>query len=82
MEHRKTMRQTEGSVSRAALDAKMLQEANDQLMAARSRVAQQKARSANVRAAHPMQTTQPLPPIVDDKTNSRAMLQRWNTVAV
>ena len=79
------MRQTEGSVSRATLDAKMLQEANNQLMAARSRVAQHKARSANVRAAHPVQTSsQPLPPLVNEniKSGSHAMLQRWNTVAV
>ena len=73
------MRQTEGAVSRQALDARMLQEANDQLLAARSRVAQQKARSANVKAAHPV-TTSDLPPL--NTRDGKAMLQRWNTVAV
>ena len=44
LEHRQLMRQTETAMSRAAIDTKMLQEANDRLSEARSRVAQQKSR--------------------------------------
>ena len=50
LEHRQLMRQTESAMQRAALDTKMLQEANDRLMEAKTRVAQQKARSATVEA--------------------------------
>lgn len=48
MEHRQLMRQTESAVSRAAVDTRMLQEANERLIEARQRVAQQKARSDQV----------------------------------
>ena len=54
LEHRQLMRQTETAMNRAALDTKMLQEANDRLIQAKSRVAQIKARSATVEAFYPL----------------------------
>ena len=64
MEHRQFMRQAEVAMSRAALDTKMLQEANDRLIVARNRVAQQKARTANIQAKlmFPTINTPSLPP--------------------
>lgn len=77
LEHRQLMRQTETAMSRAAIDAKMLQDANDRLMAARSRVAQQKARSAQVKASYavPIVSNQPM-------TAQENTLIRWNASAV
>ncbi|OWF34616.1 hypothetical protein KP79_PYT24768 [Mizuhopecten yessoensis] len=54
MEHRQLMRQTEASMSRATLDTRMLQEANDRLFEAKSRVAQQKARRETVQTFYPL----------------------------
>lgn len=48
MEHRRLMRQTESAVARAALDTKMLTEANNRLLAAKTRVAGLKARHATM----------------------------------
>ena len=79
MEHRILMRQTESAMSRATLDTRMLQEANDRILHARTRVAQQKAKSANVTAALP--TTSPsLPPVVDQRMGRQNLqdLRRWN----
>ena len=79
MEHRTLMRQTESAMSRATLDTRMLQEANDRILHARTRVAQQKAKSANVTAALP--TTSPsLPPVVDHRMGRHNLqdLRRWN----
>ena len=81
MEHRTLMRQTESAMSRATLDTRMLQEANDRIMQARSRVAQQKAKSVNVTAALPATKSPSLPPVVQrfaDGQRTRG-LQRWNT---
>ena len=81
MEHRTLMRQTESAMSRATLDTRMLQEANDRIMQARTRVAQQKAKSANVTAALPTSTTPSLPPVGHPSMDGRKVrgLQRWNT---
>ena len=60
------MRQTESAMHRATLDTKMLQDANERLMTARHRVAQQKARTANVSACTtpvPAARTHALPPV-------------------
>lgn len=54
MEHRQLMRQTESAMARNALDTRMLQEANDRLMEAKSRVAQQKARRNIVKTFYPL----------------------------
>lgn len=64
LEHRQLMRQAEVAMSRAALDTKMLQEANDRLIEARTRVAHQKAKTANVQATltFPTISTPNLPP--------------------
>lgn len=54
MEHRQLMRQTEAAMARATLDTRMLQEANDRLFEAKSRVAQQKARRETVQTFYPL----------------------------
>lgn len=62
LEHRQLMRQTESAMAKNALDARMLQEANDRLMEAKQRVAQQKARRETVQAFYPLpQTVNPAP---------------------
>jgi hypothetical protein len=62
LEHRQLMRQTESAMTKNALDARMLQEANDRLMEAKQRVAQQKARRETVQAFYPLpQTLNPAP---------------------
>ena len=88
LEHRQLMRQTETAMQRAALDTKMLQEANDRLMEAKSRVAQQKARSATVEAFYPLPSSnnQSLPPMSANKQKSRSSkmegLSRYETNAM
>ena len=59
LEHRQLMRQTESAMARSSLDAQMLQEANERLMQARNRVAQQRARYENIQGtvALPLITT-------------------------
>lgn len=81
LEHRQLMRQTETAMARAAIDTKMLQEANDRLMEARAHVAQQKARSAQVRASIPGPTVSnhSLPPMEDEAVQSMKGLDRWNS---
>ncbi len=54
LEHRQLMRQTESAMMRAAVNAKMLQDANDRLMQAKSHVAQQKALSEQVGVFYPV----------------------------
>ena len=82
LEHRQLMRQTESAVNRAALDTKMLQDANDRLLEAKSRVAQQKARKENVRAVYPLPSTSAhsLPPVYDKNEEPMIGLDRWNTL--
>ena len=81
LEHRNLMRQTETAMTRAALDTKMLQEANDRLMEARTRVAQQKARSAQVNNLYSKASvsSHSLPPVSADKVQAMKGLDRWNT---
>lgn len=87
MEHRQIMRQTETALSRVALDTRMLQDANDRLMEARARLAQQKARSAQVETFYPLPSvsTHSLPQMNDDKDSTNLStpevkgLDRWNT---
>ena len=75
LEHRQLMRQTEGAMQRAALDTKMLQEANDRLMEAKSRVAQQKARSATVEAFSKLPSAESNPAPLPEVTR-RSMVSR------
>jgi hypothetical protein len=82
MEHRQLMRQTETAMQRAALDTKMLQEANDRIMEARGRVEQLKQRSATVEQFYPLPSVSPhsLPPI-NSQTGSRIIvddIRRWD----
>ena len=78
LEHRTLMRQTESAMNRAALDSRMLQEANDRLMAAKARVAQQKARNATVTTFYPLPSTAPLPPLSDGKEGLGQPVEQWD----
>ena len=53
LEHRQLMRQTETAMSRAVLDTRILQEASERVLEARSRVEHVKARSAHAEAYAP-----------------------------
>ncbi|XP_022085158.1 uncharacterized protein LOC110976310 [Acanthaster planci] len=66
LEHRQMMRQAQVAVERAALDTRMLQEANERLMEARARITQQKQKSKSVQAFYPLPKTATdpvLPPV-------------------
>ncbi|KAK3763159.1 hypothetical protein RRG08_035841 [Elysia crispata] len=76
LEHRRLMRQTETAMARAALDTKMLSEANDRLQDARSRVAHQRARQASVQAFYPLPPHN-LPPA----TTAPAGMSRWEATS-
>lgn len=57
LEHRQLMRQTESSLAKSELDSRMLQEANERIMEAKSRVAQQKQRNETVKTFYPLPQT-------------------------
>lgn len=62
LEHRQLMRQTESSFAKNELDSRMLQEANERIMEAKTRVAQQKQRKETVKTFYPLpQTVTPAP---------------------
>lgn len=61
LEHRQLMRQTESAMARATLDTRMLQEVNDRMLEAKTRVAQQKARRDTVQAFYPLPVMTPVP---------------------
>ncbi|CAC5373033.1 Leucine-rich repeat and IQ domain-containing protein 3 [Mytilus coruscus] len=64
LEHRQLMRQTESSLAKNELDSRMLQEANERIMEAKTRVAQQKQRKEAVKTFYPLpQTVTPAPNI-------------------
>ena len=82
LEHRQLMRQTESAMARAALDTRMLQEANDRMMEAKTRVAKQKARQDTVQSFYPLPVMAPVP--VTGKSGSAPPaiahgLSRWET---
>ncbi|CAL1544608.1 unnamed protein product [Lymnaea stagnalis] len=72
LEHRQLMRQTETAVARAALHAKMLAEANERIMDARNRVAQQRACQATIQALYPV-----LPSTIPLSSSAPAGMSRW-----
>lgn len=61
LEHRQLMRQTESAMARATLDTRMLQEVNDRMLEAKTRVAQQKARRDTVQTFYPLPVMTPIP---------------------
>ena len=83
LEHRQLMRQTENAMERAALDTKMLQEANDRLMEAKVRVAQKKQRNATVEEFYPLPSysTHSLPPLsaTSPRVDDMQGLDRYHT---
>ncbi|KAJ8038505.1 Leucine-rich repeat and IQ domain-containing protein 3 [Holothuria leucospilota] len=66
LEHRKLMRQAQVAVERAALDSKLLQDANDRLITARNRVTHQKQKQKTVQEFYPLPkgATDPVLPAV------------------
>ena len=84
MEHRQLMRQTESAMSRAAVDTKMLQEANDRLLRSKTRVAQLKNRNDNISTFYPLPcvSNQPLPNIADGEKSASVSMKnfsKWNS---
>ena len=81
LQHRQLMRQTESALARSTLDTKMLQEANETLMNARTRVAQQKARSKTALMYTAPQTTMlVLPPLEEERRQKvERGVDRWGT---
>ncbi|XP_059143516.1 uncharacterized protein LOC131930870 [Physella acuta] len=73
MEYRLLMRQTETAVAKAALDTKMLTEANERIMDARNRVAHQKACQASIQAYYPIP-----PNTVPLASTAPAGISEWN----
>ncbi|XP_072015382.1 uncharacterized protein [Amphiura filiformis] len=66
LEHRKLMRQAQVAVERAALDTRMLQEANERMLEVRTRVDKQKLKSQSAKAFFPLPkaaTNPVLPPV-------------------
>ncbi|CAH1786102.1 unnamed protein product [Owenia fusiformis] len=82
LEHRQLMRQTETAALKATLDSQLLQDANDRLMEARTRVARLKKRTETVNTFYPMpsgpDTQLSLPPL--DTAKQPEKLDRWNTM--
>lgn len=78
LEHRQLMRQTETAMQRAALDTKMLQEANDRIMEAKGRVEQMKQRSATVEQFYPLPSvsTHSLPPL-NSQSSTRVIVDDY-----
>ena len=79
LEHRQLMRQTESAMARATLDTRMLQEVNDRMLEARTRVAQQKARRDTVQAFYPLPVMTPVPTSSSAPANVVPGLPRWDT---
>lgn len=61
LEHRQLMRQTESAMARATLDTRLLQEINDHMLEAKTRIAQQKARHDTMQAFYPLPMMTPVP---------------------
>lgn len=82
LEHRQLMRQTESAMARATLDTRMLQEVNDRMLEAKTRVAQQKARRDTVQAFYPLPVMTPVPASVSAPPNLTNGLTRWESNVV
>ena len=79
LEHRTLMRQTESAMARAALDTRMLQEANDRMIEAKTRVAKQKARQDTVQSFYPLPVMTPIPTANSAPPVIAHGLTRWET---
>ena len=82
LEHRQLMRQTESAMARATLDTRMLQEINDRMLEAKTRVAQQKARHETVQSFYPLPMMTPIPTANSAPPTIAHGLTRWETSAV
>ena len=79
LEHRQLMRQTESAMARATLDTRMLQEVNDRMLEAKSRVAQLKARRDTVQAFYPLPVMTPVPTSGSAPGNLSNGMSRWES---
>lgn len=79
LEHRQLMRQTESAMARATLDTRMLQEVNDRMLEAKTRVAQQKARRDTVQAFYPLPVMTPVPTASSAPPQFPHRTTRWET---
>ena len=79
LEHRTLMRQTESAMARSALDTRMLQEANDRMIEAKTRVAKQKARQDTVQSFYPLPVMTPVPTANSAPPVIAHGLTRWET---
>ncbi|XP_071507820.1 uncharacterized protein [Diadema antillarum] len=78
LEHRQLMRQAQVAVEKAALDTRMIQEANDRLMEARENISRQKEKAKQLHAFYPLPkcATHPvLPPV-----KREGKPDQWNTL--
>ncbi len=78
LEHRKLMRQAQVAVERAALDTRMLQEANERMLEVRSRVDKQKQKTESAKAFFPLPkaATHPVLPPVEREGKP----DKWHTL--
>ncbi|KAL4218950.1 leucine-rich repeat and IQ domain-containing protein 3 [Mactra antiquata] len=79
LEHRQLMRQTESAMARATLDTRLLQEVNDRMLEAKTRVAQQKARRDTVQAFYPLPVMTPVPTSSSAPPPIAHGLTRWDS---
>lgn len=79
LEHRQLMRQTESAMMRATLDTRMLQDANDRILEAKSRVAHLKAREATVHAFYPLPRVNSGHVTGSAPRDGKPQLSRWKT---
>lgn len=78
LEHRQLMRQTESAMARATLDTRILQEVNDRMLEAKTRVAQQKARRDTVQAFYPLPVMTPVPTAASAPPNISHKVAHWD----
>lgn len=78
LEHRQLMRQTESAMARATLDTRILQEVNDRMLEAKTRVAQQKARRDTVQAFYPLPVMTPVPTATSAPPQMSHKVSNWD----
>ena len=77
LEHRQLMRQAETAMARANLDATMLQEANQRVIEAKTRVARQKARNEQVREVSPLTISKAPPQLPPLGVVAQDQMELW-----
>lgn len=80
LEHRRLMRQAETAMARATLDAMMLQESNQRVTEAKSRVAKQRARSEQVRELSPLSISRAPPHLPPLSVVAQDQMEIWENL--